>query len=168
MYEAQVLGGSTLRVEFSKEKGVSIEGASDAQIEKLGTDRWHVLYKNRSYEISLIDIEETTSKVRMRINSKLVELKLKSDRQLLLEKMGLSSLSIKKVSEVKAPMPGLVVRCIVDVEQEVEQGDALLVLEAMKMEQPLTAHRAGKITNLTAAIGETVSSGALLCDIIDA
>ena len=162
MYEAQVLGGSTLRVEFSKEKGVSIEGASDAQIEKLGTDRWHVLYKNRSYEISLIDIEETTSKVRMRINSKLVELKLKSDRQLLLEKMGLSSLSIKKVSEVKAPMPGLVVRCIVDVEQEVEQGDALLVLEAMKMENIIKSPTAGVISQIMVIQGEAVEKNQIL------
>jgi len=41
-------------------------------------------------------------------------------------------------------------------------------LEAMKMEQPLIAHKAGMIANLTAAIGETVSSGTVLCDIIDA
>lgn len=162
MYEAQVLGGSTLRVEFSKEKGVSIEGASDAQIEKLGTDRWHVLYKNRSYEISLIDIEETTSKVRMRINSKLVELKLKSDRQLLLEKMGLSSLTVKKVSEVKAPMPGLVVRCIVEVEQEVEQGDALLVLEAMKMENIIKSPTAGVISQIMVIQGEAVEKNQIL------
>ena len=162
MYEAQVLGGSTLRVEFSKEKGVSIEGASDAQIEKLGTDRWHVLYKNRSYEISLIDIEETTSKVRLRINSKLVELKLKSDRQLLLEKMGLSSLTVKKVSEVKAPMPGLVVRCIVDVEQEVEQGDALLVLEAMKMENIIKSPTAGVISQIMVIQGEAVEKNQIL------
>ena len=162
MYEAQVLGGSTLRVEFSKEKGVSIEGASDAQIENLGTDRWHVLYKNRSYEISLIDIEETTSKVRMRINSKLVELKLKSDRQLLLEKMGLSSLTVKKVSEVKAPMPGLVVRCIVEVEQEVEQGDALLVLEAMKMENIIKSPTAGVISQIMVIQGEAVEKNQIL------
>ena len=162
MYEAHVLGGSTLRVEFSKEKGVSIEGASDAQIEKLGTDRWHVLYKNRSYEISLIDIEETTSKVRMRINSKLVELKLKSDRQLLLEKMGLSSLTVKKVSEVKAPMPGLVVRCIVEVEQEVEQGDALLVLEAMKMENIIKSPTAGVISQIMVIQGEAVEKNQIL------
>jgi acetyl-CoA/propionyl-CoA carboxylase biotin carboxyl carrier protein len=38
----------------------------------------------------------------------------------------------------------------------------------MKMEQPLTAHKAGIVTNLTAVIGETVSNGAKLCDIIDA
>jgi biotin carboxyl carrier protein len=120
------------------------------------------LYKNRSYEISLIDIEETTSKVRLRINSKLVELKLKSDRQLLLEKMGLSSLTVKKVSEVKAPMPGLVVRCIVEVEQEVEQGDALLVLEAMKMENIIKSPTAGVISQIMVIQGEAVEKNQIL------
>jgi acetyl-CoA/propionyl-CoA carboxylase biotin carboxyl carrier protein len=47
-------------------------------------------------------------------------------------------------------------------------GDLIIVLEAMKMEQPLVAHKSGTIANLTAVIGETVASGAVLCDIIDA
>jgi acetyl-CoA/propionyl-CoA carboxylase biotin carboxyl carrier protein len=50
----------------------------------------------------------------------------------------------------------------------VEVGELIVVLEAMKMEQPLSAHRAGIIANLNANIGETVSSGSTLCDIIDA
>jgi acetyl-CoA/propionyl-CoA carboxylase biotin carboxyl carrier protein len=47
-------------------------------------------------------------------------------------------------------------------------GDLIIVLEAMKMEQPLIAHRSGTIANLTVLIGETVASGTVLCDIIDA
>ena len=66
-----------------------------------------------------------------------------------------------------SPMQGTVVKVAVEVGQLVEVGDLVIVLEAMKMEQPLIAHRAGIITNLTAVIGETVSSGTVLCDIID-
>jgi acetyl-CoA/propionyl-CoA carboxylase, biotin carboxylase, biotin carboxyl carrier protein len=64
-------------------------------------------------------------------------------------------------------MQGTVVKIAVNNDQIVEAGDLIVVLEAMKMEQPLIAHKSGKIINLTAAIGETVSSGALLCDIIE-
>ncbi len=67
-----------------------------------------------------------------------------------------------------SPMQGTVVKIAVADGQSVEIGDLVIVLEAMKMEQPLTAHKAGKITNLKAVIGETVSSGTVLCDIIDA
>ena len=67
-----------------------------------------------------------------------------------------------------SPMQGTVVKVAVEVGQQVEIGDLIIVLEAMKMEQPLIAHKAGTIANLTAVIGETVSSGTILCDIIDA
>jgi acetyl-CoA/propionyl-CoA carboxylase biotin carboxyl carrier protein len=67
-----------------------------------------------------------------------------------------------------SPMQGTVVKIAVADGQSVEVGDLVIVLEAMKMEQPLVAHKAGKITNLKAVIGETVSSGTVLCDIIDA
>ncbi len=68
---------------------------------------------------------------------------------------------------LNSPMQGTVVKIAVNNDQIVEAGDLIVVLEAMKMEQPLIAHKSGKIKNLTAAIGETVSSGALLCDIIE-
>ena len=67
-----------------------------------------------------------------------------------------------------SPMQGTVVKVAVTEGQSVEKGDLVIVLEAMKMEQPLMAHRAGVISNLTAVIGETVASGTVLCDIIEA
>lgn len=67
-----------------------------------------------------------------------------------------------------SPMQGTVVKVAVTEGQSVEKGDLVIVLEAMKMEQPLMAHRSGVISNLTAVIGETVASGTVLCDIIEA
>ena len=67
-----------------------------------------------------------------------------------------------------SPMQGTVVKVAVIQGQRVEKGDLVIVLEAMKMEQPLMAHRSGVISNLTAVIGESVTSGTVLCDIIEA
>jgi len=67
-----------------------------------------------------------------------------------------------------SPMQGTVVKIAVDEGQSVEAGDLIIVLEAMKMEQPLNAHKSGVIKNLKAVIGETVASGTVLCDIIEA
>ena len=67
-----------------------------------------------------------------------------------------------------SPMQGTVVKIAVNEGDRVEIGDLVIVLEAMKMEQPLVAHKAGVISNLSAVIGATVSSGTALCDIIDA
>jgi len=65
------------------------------------------------------------------------------------------------------PMQGTVVKIAVEVGDRVEIDDLIIVIEAMKMEQSLTAHKAGIISNLTAVIGSTVSSGTNLCDIIE-
>ncbi|CAN2215461.1 COG4770 Acetyl/propionyl-CoA carboxylase, alpha subunit [Candidatus Nanopelagicaceae bacterium] len=67
-----------------------------------------------------------------------------------------------------SPMQGTVVKIAVEEGQKVEAGELIIVLEAMKMEQPLNAHKSGVIKNLKAVVGETVSSGTILCDIIEA
>jgi acetyl-CoA/propionyl-CoA carboxylase biotin carboxyl carrier protein len=64
-------------------------------------------------------------------------------------------------------MQGTVVKVAVSEGQEVAAGDLLLVLEAMKMENPVTAHKAGKVTALTAEPGATVTSGTVLCRLED-
>jgi acetyl-CoA/propionyl-CoA carboxylase biotin carboxyl carrier protein len=67
-----------------------------------------------------------------------------------------------------APMQGTIVKVAVEEGQTVEAGELVVVLEAMKMEQPINAHQAGTVTDLTAAIGDVVSSGAALCRIVAA
>ena len=67
-----------------------------------------------------------------------------------------------------APMQGTIVKIAVEEGQEVAAGDLIVVLEAMKMEQPLNAHKAGVITALTAEVGATVPTGTVLCEIKDA
>ena len=64
-------------------------------------------------------------------------------------------------------MQGTVVKIAVEEGQQVEKGDLVLVLEAMKMEQPLTAHRAGTVTGLSAEVGSTVPTGTVFCEILD-
>ena len=71
-------------------------------------------------------------------------------------------------SALSSPMQGTVVKIAVEEGASVSVGDLIIVLEAMKMEQPLMAHKSGVISNLTAVIGATVSSGTILCEIIDA
>ena len=66
-----------------------------------------------------------------------------------------------------SPMQGTIVKIAVEDGQQVEAGELIVVLEAMKMEQPLNAHKAGTITGLAAEVGATVTSGAVLCDIKD-
>jgi acetyl-CoA/propionyl-CoA carboxylase biotin carboxyl carrier protein len=70
-------------------------------------------------------------------------------------------------TSLSSPMQGTVVKVAVAEGEKVEAGDLIIVLEAMKMEQPLNAHKSGVIKNLKATIGETVASGTVLCEIAD-
>ena len=67
-----------------------------------------------------------------------------------------------------APMQGTIVKVGVEDGAEVAEGDLVVVLEAMKMEQPITAHKAGTVSGLAAAVGATVTNGQVLCEIKDA
>jgi acetyl-CoA/propionyl-CoA carboxylase biotin carboxyl carrier protein len=64
-------------------------------------------------------------------------------------------------------MQGTIVKIVASEGQRVSAGDVIIVLEAMKMEQPLTAHKDGTVTGLTVEIGQTVSAGAALCQLKD-
>jgi acetyl-CoA/propionyl-CoA carboxylase biotin carboxyl carrier protein len=67
-----------------------------------------------------------------------------------------------------APMQGTIVKVAVEEGQQVEAGELVVVLEAMKMEQPINAHQAGTVTDLSAAVGAVVGSGVALCRIVAA
>ena len=64
-------------------------------------------------------------------------------------------------------MQGTIVKVAVADGDTVAEGDLVVVLEAMKMEQPLTAHKAGTISGLAATVGATVTSGAVICEIAE-
>jgi acetyl-CoA/propionyl-CoA carboxylase, biotin carboxylase, biotin carboxyl carrier protein len=66
-----------------------------------------------------------------------------------------------------SPMQGTIVKVGVEEGQEVAEGDVIVVLEAMKMEQPLKAHKGGTVTGLNAEVGASVSSGAVICELKD-
>ena len=68
---------------------------------------------------------------------------------------------------LSSPMQGTIVKIAVSDGDQVAAGDLVVVLEAMKMEQPLNAHKAGTVSNLSAEVGTTVSSGAVICEITD-
>ena len=70
-------------------------------------------------------------------------------------------------TSVTSPMQGTIVKVAVLNGDEVAEGDLIVVLEAMKMEQPLVAHRAGLVRGLVLDVGASVSAGTLICDIAD-
>jgi acetyl-CoA/propionyl-CoA carboxylase biotin carboxyl carrier protein len=69
--------------------------------------------------------------------------------------------------ELTSPMQGTIVKIVAGEGQQVSAGDTVVVLEAMKMEQPLTAHKDGTVTGLAVEVGQTVSAGTTICRLAD-
>ncbi|WP_189106458.1 acetyl-CoA carboxylase biotin carboxyl carrier protein subunit, partial [Streptomyces camponoticapitis] len=77
------------------------------------------------------------------------------------------STAVASGDTLASPMQGTIVKVAVEEGQQVEEGALVVVLEAMKMEQPLNAHRSGTVKGLTAEIGASLTSGATICEIKD-
>lgn len=78
---------------------------------------------------------------------------------------GAAAASAPNGDELVSPMQGTIVKIVAADGKHVEAGDTIVVLEAMKMEQPLTAHKAGTVTGLSITVGQTVPAGAVICQL---
>lgn len=82
----------------------------------------------------------------------------------LIKQLGFEVGNAKQVSAIKAPMPGLILHIAVKEGQEVSEGDSLLILEAMKMENNFTSPRAGIIQSIKVKQGDAVDKGQVLIE----
>ena len=117
---------------------------------------WHIIKDRKSYTIILEECGDDKQTVCLRVNGKKAQLSVKNKLEILLEQMGLNAHSGRKVNELKAPMPGLVLRTLIKEGDKVQKGDTLLVLEAMKMEIRLKAPRDGHVAQLAVQEGDSV------------
>jgi acetyl-CoA/propionyl-CoA carboxylase biotin carboxyl carrier protein len=116
---------------------------------------------------------ETRNPITVEVNGRRIEVVLPGDMSIgsgggakkSARKIGKKSGAVGSGDAVVAPMQGTIVKIAVTEGQEVAQGDLVVVLEAMKMEQPLTAHKSGIVTGLTAEVGTTVPTGTELMEI---
>ena len=94
----------------------------------------------------------------------MLDLEIKDETALLLERFGFDDSAGAAEREIRAPMPGLVLRVLVEAGQTVEEGEGLVVLEAMKMENELRAPAAGTVEAVHVASGAAVGKNDLLIE----
>jgi biotin carboxyl carrier protein len=123
---------------------------------------WHILKDGNSYNIEILKIDKLTKRVDLKMNGKLSSVKLSDQFDALLKSLGMDNLAAKKVLELKAPMPGLVLSTLVKEGDIIAKGDSLLVLEAMKMENIIKSPTEGIIKKIHALKGNAVEKNQLL------
>jgi biotin carboxyl carrier protein len=124
--------------------------------------KFHIVKDSKSYNAEVIktNAEEKTFVININGNNYSLQVKDKYDE--LLKNLGLDNLNTKKVNEVKAPMPGLVLDIRVNVGDTVNKGDAILVLEAMKMENIIKSPTDGTISKINVKKGVAVEKNQVL------
>ena len=150
------------QIEQTKD-GLQLNGQRfDWDMVEISNGKFHVIKDNRSFSAEVVSADFTQKSFQIKVNNQVVELTAKDRFDLLLEELGMSAANDQKVNEVKAPMPGLILDILVEVGDEVEKGDKLLILEAMKMENILKAPGEGKIKQILANKGNNVEKNEVL------
>lgn len=164
MYEAKVNGNSTWSV-VHKDGEFTLDGVpANADIHRLNDHTFQVLFEGGSYTVHLLAFDHDNGTVTLSINDNRAEVKLSTELERLLRKLGMEDLASTKVSSVKAPMPGLIHSILVAEGDEVSKGDALLILEAMKMENVIKSPTDGTIKKISAVKGASVEKGKVLIE----
>lgn len=166
MYTITVNGDSVFKTDV-KLSGNQFEGALNEKLikgdlQKISDYQYHLLYNNTSYNVEVIRLNAEERSMQLKINSVKFTLQLKDKYDELLHNLGLDNLASKKVNDIKAPMPGMVLNVLVKEGDEVKKGDALLILEAMKMENILKSPSDGVIKKVAAVKGTAVEKNQLL------
>lgn len=166
MYKVSVNGKPALKTELGIKNNVLSGMLNDKPVEasiiETGKGEYHLLLNNISYNFSVVKADFAEKKLVIKVNGKkfMVDVKDKFDE--LLHNLGMDTATTKKVNDIKAPMPGMVLNILVGEGQQVKKGDSLLVLEAMKMENILKSPADGVIKKVVATKGTAVEKNQLL------
>ncbi len=141
---------------------VNHEDIGSLDIYQVDDETYHILYKNKSFLIQLIDIDLKNRKVLLKYKGITHHIVIKDKLALLIEKMGLDHIEEENIKEIRAPMPGRIAEMQVENGSEVEKGEVLLVIEAMKMENSIKCPTDSKVKKCHVQVNEPVEKDQLL------
>ena len=124
----------------------------------------HVLQNNKAFDVKIIATNFNEKTLTLEVNGNKYDVNIEDEYDMLVKKMGLSAFVVQKMTNVKAPMPGLIVEVLVKPGETVEKGSQLLILEAMKMENVLKAEGEGIVKSIEVVKGNAVDKGQILIE----
>ena len=151
------------KVELQGNEDGLLNGASfNWDVQQVKDKTYHIIKDNKSYNLEVLSANREEKTFFVKVNGDKYKFNVKDQFDELLHSLGMDNLASKKVAELKAPMPGLVLEVDVEVGQEVAKGDTLLILEAMKMENVIKSPTDGIIKSIAVNKGDTVEKNQLI------
>ena len=128
-------------------------------------DRFFTLtFKGQTFHGELLENRTEENRIKLKINHRVFDVRKSGPLDELISSMGLDVPKVKKLKELQSPMPGRVVSIHVTIGQELQVGDEILSLEAMKMENSLKAEGIGKVKAILVENGQVVEKGVVLIE----
>jgi len=146
----------TYEFSFSEEDLVSFDALQTSEL------KYHVLKESRPFDVEVISNSFHDRTYLIKVKNETYEVVLKNELDQQIAEMGFSLGSAKNISNIIAPMPGLILDINVKEGEKVSEDSPLLILEAMKMENIITSPREGVIKSITVKKGDTVDKKQLL------
>lgn len=154
-------------IEATKEDGKLVLDAKpfNADILEYKKGKFHILYNSKSITAEVISHNASEKSFEIKVNHSVFKIQLKDKYDELLQKMGIDVTAGKKVNDIKAPMPGMVLNVMVASGQTIKKGDAIVVLEAMKMENILKSPADGIIKKIHVFKGDKVEKNQIMVNL---
>ncbi len=134
----------------------------DIQLLKNVSGYYHIIKDDSSFNTSVLDFDEDNKSFTISVRGNVYQVSVKDENDELLENLGLTNVLVKKTNELRASMPGLVKEIFVEEGDSVMQGQSLLILEAMKMENAIKASADLIIRSIEVSAGSAVDKNQLL------
>ena len=123
---------------------------------------YHLIRDSKSYLIEVLSVDQNSKSFQLKVNNVPYTIEVQDKYDLILEKLGMNQSNNSSHMEVRAPMPGLILEVLVEEGQQVNKGDKLIVLEAMKMENVIRSSGSGVVGAVNIAEGANVEKNQVL------
>lgn len=164
MYKATISGRQELNFE-KKDDSWTLDGKGIGfDLIEIKANTFHILKDNRSFTAEVVSHNAAEKTFQVKVNQNIYSVSVKDKYDELLHRLGLDKAMSHKLSNIKAPMPGLVLNILVGEGTHVKKGDALLVLEAMKMENILKSPAEGTVKKVSVMKGMAVEKNQVLIE----
>ncbi len=149
--------------EISGKKNEVIDGLSqNLDILEYRKGKFHIILDKRSYSAEVLSVDSETKTCEIKVENTIITVSVKDKYDELLKDMGIDEVAGKRINDIKAPMPGMVLHVMVQNGQPIKKGDAIVVLEAMKMENILKSPSDGIIKNILVVTGDKVEKNQVM------
>ncbi|MBL4623710.1 MAG: acetyl-CoA carboxylase biotin carboxyl carrier protein subunit [Flavobacteriales bacterium] len=164
MYKA-VFGDKSFKIEFAKgevNSGKLNDVSFELDIDNENKSRFHIIRNNKTYTADVLKANYETKTFTIKVNGSKYEIEVKDRMDELLKEMGMEGAAEQKITDIKAPMPGLVLDILVELGQVVSKGEAVLILEAMRMENIIKSPADGTVKSIDINKGNAVEKNEIL------